>query len=273
MTEGRSLPKKEEKHGRSKTNECPGYHRGTTSRKRTGGRESARAGSRSKAYCAWHTAAIYTLSLGPEREERDPPARVCTVSPGHSSPEQSPWYSIVQVLTHLPAFPSIPLPPGALSPRALLSPATCSSWASTELWSPTKCRLKRSFVGVWPWVLLLQQSYSLLEHPHLGLMSLHHGHHLRLQLLQFVLMLLLGFFIGSHQVAVRGAGKERKQTVIGLVWRHSVLSAGWLGPERSFSLYKGLGNQLFNTHGHSPVTGLTTVLSLLEACPSSLGRV
>lgn len=127
MTEGRSLPKKEEKHGRSKTNECPGYHRGTTSRKRTGGRESARAGSRSKAYCAWHTAAIYTLSLGPEREERDPPARVCTVSPGHSSPEQSPWYSIVQVLTHLPAFPSIPLPPGALSPRALLSLATCSS--------------------------------------------------------------------------------------------------------------------------------------------------
>lgn len=53
-----------------------------------------------------------------------------------------------------------------------------------------------------PGVLLLQQSYSLLEHPHLGLMSLHHGHHLRLQLLQLVLMFLLCFLIGSYQVAV-----------------------------------------------------------------------
>lgn len=67
-------------------------------------------------------------------------------------------------------------------------------------------------------------------------MSLHHGHHLRLQLLQFVLMLLLGFFIGSHQVAVWGAGKERKQTVIGLVWRHLSCPLGdwlWRGPSAS----------------------------------------
>lgn len=55
---------------------------------------------------------------------------------------------------------------------------------------------------MWPGVLLLQQSYSLLEHPYLGLMSLHHGHHLRLQLLEFVLMLLLCFLIGSNQVAM-----------------------------------------------------------------------
>lgn len=149
MTEGRSLPKREEKNGRSKTNECPGYHRGTTSRKRTGGRESARARSRSKAYCAQRTAAIYTLSLGREREERDPPARVCTVSPGHSSPEQSPWYSIVQVLTHLPAFPSIPLPPGALVSQGPSLPGDLLQLSFHRALEP-KCRLKRSLVGVWP---------------------------------------------------------------------------------------------------------------------------
>lgn len=65
-----------------------------------------------------------------------------------------------------------------------------------------KCQLQWCFVGVRSGVLLLQQSYSLLEHPHLGLVSLHHGHHLRLQFLQFVLMLLLCFLIGSHQVAM-----------------------------------------------------------------------
>lgn len=74
-----------------------------------------------------------------------------------------------------------------------------ASWGRT---SGPDCLLKRGFVGVWPGILFLQQSYSLLEHSHLGLVALHHSHHLRFQLLQLVLMLLLCFLIGSHEVAV-----------------------------------------------------------------------
>lgn len=92
------------------------------------------------------------------------------------------------------------------SSRQVLSSEAPSSvtarLASTDRTVELKCPLQGRFVGVRSGVLLLQQSYPLLEHPHLGLMSLHHGHHLRLQLLQFVLMLLLCFLIGSHQVAV-----------------------------------------------------------------------
>lgn len=87
---------------------------------------------------------------------------------------------------------------GALSSGALLSSGTACSSASEGRPLVPECWLQGSFTGVWPWVLLLQQSYSLLEHSHLGLVSLHHGHHLRLQLLQFVLMLLLRFLISSH---------------------------------------------------------------------------
>lgn len=102
---------------------------------------------------------------------------------------------------HSPLGPSLwhwPTCQQVLFPRALLSLVACYRLASTQAEPVPECQLKWSFVGVWPWVLLLQQSYSLLEHPHLSLMSLHHGHHLRLQLLQFVLMLLLCFLIGSH---------------------------------------------------------------------------
>lgn len=89
-----------------------------------------------------------------------------------------------------------------------LGPFLCrglqSSWsfAPRGRTSGPECLLKRGFVGVWPGILFLQQSYSLLEHSHLGLVSLHHSHHLRFQLLQLVLMLLLCFLIGSHQVTV-----------------------------------------------------------------------
>lgn len=81
--------------------------------------------------------------------------------------------------------------------RELWSSWSFAPWGRT---SGPECLLKRGFVGVWPGILFLQQSYSLLEHSHLGLMSLHHSHHLGFQLLQLVLMLLLCFLIGSHQV-------------------------------------------------------------------------
>lgn len=59
---------------------------------------------------------------------------------------------------------------------------------------------ERGLVGVRSRRLLLQKSDALFEHPHLRLVSLHHRHHLRLQLLQLVLVLLLGFLIRRHQI-------------------------------------------------------------------------
>ena len=109
---------------------------------------------------------------------------------------QLPWGWVQGAF--LPTFPVLPTGPVLWGP--LLS--DCSTLASMDRTVELKCPLQGRFVGVRSGVLLLQQSYPLLEHPHLGLMSLHHGHHLRLQLLQFVLMLLLCFLIGSHQVAM-----------------------------------------------------------------------
>lgn len=62
--------------------------------------------------------------------------------------------------------------------------------------------LKWRFIGVRSWVLLFEQGNSLFEHSHLSLVPLDHRHHLRLQFLQLVLMLLLCFLIGSHKVTV-----------------------------------------------------------------------
>lgn len=89
-----------------------------------------------------------------------------------------------------------------------LGPISAEDFGATGVFAPwgrtsgPDCQLKRGFVGVWPGILFLQQSYSLLEHSHLGLVALHHSHHLRFQLLQLVLMLLLCFLVGSHQVTV-----------------------------------------------------------------------
>lgn len=119
---------------------------------------------------------------------------------------------------------------GLLAPRVelwpirnlLLGPFLCwglqSRWSSAP-WGRTlgpECLLKWSFVGMWPGILFLQQSYSLLEHSHLGLMSLHHSHHLGFQLLQLVLMFLLCFFIGSHQVTVWEQRKVSKDSSWGV---------------------------------------------------------
>ena len=114
------------------------------------------------------------LSLSPGRlpaKSASPPANLPSPSPDRSCPLRPP-------------------------PQWLLDPSSMDR--TVEL----RCWLQWRFVGVRSGILLLQQSYSLLEHPHLGLVSLHHGHHLRLQLLEFVLMLLLCFLIGSHQVAM-----------------------------------------------------------------------
>lgn len=54
-------------------------------------------------------------------------------------------------------------------------------------------------------------------------MSFHHGHHLRLQLLQFVLMLLLCFLIGSHQVAV-WEQREMRMKILSSIEIHTVLT-------------------------------------------------
>lgn len=136
-------------------------------------------------------------------EEQGPLDTVCTVSPGPVTPgaESKCW----------PTCPSRSHPPSRDCLPALLSSVTC--FRSGRTWVP-ECHLKWRLIGVWPGVLLLQQSYPLLEHPHLGLVSLHHGHHLRLQLLQFVLMLLLCFLIGSHEVA-GGTGNESAVTLSG----------------------------------------------------------
>ncbi len=59
---------------------------------------------------------------------------------------------------------------------------------------------ERGFIGARSRRLLLQKSDALFQHPHLRLVPLHHRHHLRLQLLQLVLVLLLGFLVRRHQI-------------------------------------------------------------------------
>lgn len=170
---------------------------------RTGGRATKpvlKAEARPAEHGTW--VSISTLPVAQEGRNRVLWIQSTLCHQGHSPLGLSSWHSSVQVLIYLPIFPFLTLPTGTLSPGALLSSVTCYSLASIGRTLVLKCRLKWSFIGMRPWVLLLQQSYSLLEHPHLGLVSLHHGHHLRLQLLQFVLMLLLCFLIGSHQVAM-----------------------------------------------------------------------
>lgn len=136
-----------------------------------------------------HRAGMYMPSG--VREEQDPLDPVCTVSQGwvQGTPRSTCW----------PTCPSrFSASQQVLGPRALLSSVTCFRYFHSGRTWVAKCHLKWRLIRVWPWVLLLQQRDSLLEHPHLGLVSLHHGHHLRLQLLQFVLMFLLCFLIGSH---------------------------------------------------------------------------
>lgn len=98
-------------------------------------------------------------------------------------------------MTSMRCSPSL----GPISAEDVGATGVFAPWGRT---SGPDCQLKRGFVGVWPGILFLQQSYPLLEHSHLGLVALHHSHHLRFQLLQLVLMLLLCFLVGSHQVTV-----------------------------------------------------------------------
>lgn len=161
-------------------------------------RDKANAESRSKACRAQHTQQVLTLHLWAWEGTN----RALGCSPHGVTRATRPWCRVHSLccleLTYLPTL-ICPVPlTGALSSGALLSSGTACSSASEGRPLVPECWLQGSFTGMWPWVLLLQQSYSLLEHPHLGLVSLHHGHHLRLQLLQFVLMLLLRFLISSH---------------------------------------------------------------------------
>lgn len=132
------------------------------------------------------------------QEGRGPRGTVYTGSLGPAAPRLSPGRLPAKSASPPAGLPSPPDRSYPLRPP----PQWLLASSSTDRTVALKCQLQWCFVGVRSGVLLLQQSYSLLEHPHLGLVSLHHGHHLRLQFLQFVLMLLLCFLIGSHQVAM-----------------------------------------------------------------------
>lgn len=77
------------------------------------------------------------------------------------------------------------------------------------------CVSERGLVGVRSRRLLLQKSDALFQHPHLRLVPLHHRHHLRLQLLQFVLVLLLGLLVRRHQIT---AGDKHTNTSLYPAW-------------------------------------------------------
>lgn len=162
---------------------------GTTSRT-----EKASAESRSGARRAWRTGQVCTCCQGSGRNripwiQSAPCPRATPRGWVQGTPRSKCW----------PTCPSrFSASQQVLGPWALLSSVTCFRYFHSGRTWVAKCHLKWCLISVWPWVLLLQQRDSLLEHPHLGLVSLHHGHHLRLQLLQFVLMFLLCFLIGSH---------------------------------------------------------------------------